>query len=144
MCGQGADRGCEAKGTGVAGTWLHGSVEADNGTKGGSGGKRGVERDVQRMGDHGDEGSAVYHDTVSAVGENEGVEEKSKGVRRDHGSRKCSIWELRRGSRGVVDDTAGCVENKDDAGAGATSCHPFAAADTQGVGTTASTRRYHT
>lgn len=144
MCGQSADGGCEAKGTGVTGIQLHGSVEADNGTKGGGGGERGVERDVQRMGDYGYEGSAVYGDTVSAVGGDEDVEEKSQGVGGNHGSRKRSLWERGRGGGSVVDDAAGCLENKDDAGARPTSRDPFAAADTQGFGTTAFVRRYRT
>lgn len=109
--GQSADGGCEAKGTGVAGIQLHGSAEADNGTKGGSGGERGMERDVQRMGDYSYEGSAVHRDTVSAVGRNEIVEEKSEGVGGDDGSRKCSIWKRGRGSGSRVDHATGRAEN---------------------------------
>lgn len=144
MCGQSADGGCETKGTGAAGTQFHGSVEADIEAKGGNWGERGVEGDVQRMGDYGHEGSAVYGDRVSAVGGNEGVEEKSEGVGADHRSRKRSIWEHGRGGGSVVDDAAGCFENKDDAGARATSRDPVAAADNQGFGTTAFVRRYRT
>lgn len=144
MRGQSADGGCEAKGTGAAGIQLHGSAEADNGTKGGSGGERGVEGDVQRMGDYGYEGSAIHGDTVSAVGRNESVEEKSEGVGGDHGSRKCSIWERGGGGGSRVDHATGRAENKDDARAGATSRDPSASADTQRFGTKAFTCRYRT
>lgn len=142
MCGQSADGSREAKGTSVPGTQLHGSVEADRGTKGGSWGQRGVEGDVQGVGSYGYEGSAVYGDTVSAVGGDEGVEEWSEGVGGDHSGRKCSIWERGRGGGSVVDDASGCVENKDDAGAGATSRDPLAAADTPGFRTKDFIRRY--
>lgn len=111
MRGQSADGGCEAKGTGAAGIQLIGSVEADIGTKGGVWGARGVEGDVPRMGNYGYEGSAVYSNTVSPVGGNEGVEEKSQGVGGNHGNGKCDIWEYGRGGGSVVDDAAGCPEN---------------------------------
>ncbi len=88
--------------------------------------ERGLQRTLQRTGYHRDEGGAIYHHTISALGKDEGLEKAAERRRGEHHRRECGVWERCRGDGRRADYTLGCAEDKDDVGGqetgGGTAC----------------------
>lgn len=135
MCGEGADRGGEAKGASGAGAELTGGAAFDSASEAECWFEGGLGGDVQRVEHYCDEGGTLHGHTIPAMGGHEGVENEYYGHADCYSGREWCFWEFGWGGGGRGDDAFGCLEDKDDVGAREAGSGAFDDADSEGVWT---------
>lgn len=135
VCGEGTDRGGEAKGAGCAGAELTCGAGLDSAFKTECRLEGGLGRDVQRVERYCDEGGTLYGNTIPAVGGHEEVENEDQGHAPCYSGREWYFWEFSWGGGGWGDDALRCLEDEDDVGAREAGFGAFDDADFEGVWT---------